>query len=56
MEVQVNEKQEKYLYQYDSQYQVGMKLTFLNYSKAGSVTNHIIQTLSKQYIQKMLYR
>lgn len=55
MKVQVNEKQGKYLYQYDTQYQVGMKLTFLN-SKAGSVTNHIIQTLSKQYIQKILYR
>ena len=53
MLLEVKENQEKYGYQYDNQYEIGIKITFLN-SNTGSVTNKIIQTLSKQYIQKII--
>ncbi len=54
MLLEVKENQEKYGYQYDNQYEIGIKITFLN-SNTGSVTNKIIQTLSKQYIQKIIF-
>ncbi len=53
MLLEVKENQEKYGYQYDNQYEIGIKITFLK-SNTGSVTNKIIQTLSKQYIQKII--
>lgn len=54
MKIKVNENQEKYLYQYDSEYQIGIKLTFSN-QNTESIANKITQTLSKQYIQKIYF-
>lgn len=48
-----NENKEKYLYKYDSEYQVGIKLTFCN-ENTEDIKENIIQILSNQYIQKVL--
>lgn len=48
--VGTNKEKEKYLYKYDSEYQVGIKLTFGN----ENIRDNIIQILSNQYIEKSL--
>ena len=48
-----NDNQEKYLYKYDTEHKTGIKLTFSN-QETESIKNKIIQTLSNQYIQKVL--
>lgn len=48
-----NEKQEKYLYRYDTEYGIGIKLTF-NDEINSDTKSKIIQMLSKQYIDKIL--
>ncbi len=48
-----NENKEEYLYKYDSEYQVGIKLTFCN-ENTEDIKENIIQTLSNQYIQRVL--
>lgn len=48
-----NEKQEKYLYKYDSEYQIGIKLTFSD-EDTENTKDRMIQMLSNQYIQKIL--
>ncbi len=48
-----DEKQEKYLYRYDTEYGIGIKLTFSDEINSNS-KKIIIQMLSKQYIDKIL--
>lgn len=49
----INENQEKYLYKYDSEYQIGIKLTFCN-QEAENIKENIMKTLSNQYVQQIL--
>lgn len=48
-----NENKERYLYKYDSEYQVGIKITFCN-DNTENIRDNIIQILSNQYIQKFI--
>lgn len=48
-----NENKERYLYKYDSEYQVGIKITFCN-DDTENIRDNIIQILSNQYIQKFI--
>lgn len=51
--VGTNKEKEKYLYKYDSEYRVGIKLTFGN-ENTENIRDNIIQILSNQYIEKSL--